>query len=115
MTTVCDMSGTVLPPKTDSLSFLPALKGKTKEQKRHKLLYWEFYERTFRQAVIMEGRKLIRSGMNNAKLELYDLKNDIHEDVNLIKEQPAISQRMLSYMESAHSPHPNCSTPKSNQ
>jgi uncharacterized sulfatase len=114
MATACDMSGTDLPPKTDSLSFLPTLKGKTKEQKRHKFLYWEFYERTFRQAVIMEDWKLIRSGMDNAKLELYDLKNDIHEDVNLIKEQPAVSQRMLSYMESAHSPHPNWSTPRSN-
>ena len=96
MTTVCDMSGTVLPPKTDSLSFLPALKEKTKEQKRHKLPYWEFYERTFRQAVIMEGRKLIRSGMNKAKLELYDLKNDIHEDTNLVAEQPAVAQRILT-------------------
>jgi uncharacterized sulfatase len=115
MATACDMSGTDLPSKTDSLSFLPTLKGKTKEQKRHKFLYWEFYERTFRQAVIMEDWKLIRSGMDNAKLELYDLKNDIHEDVNLIKEQPAVSQRMLSYIESAHSPHPNWPTPRSNQ
>jgi uncharacterized sulfatase len=112
MATACDMSGTDLPPKTDSLSFLPTLKAKTKEQKRHQFLYWEFYERTFRQAVIMEDWKLIRSGMDNAKLELYDLKNDIHEDVNLIKEQPAVAQRMLSYMESAHSPHPNWPTPK---
>jgi uncharacterized sulfatase len=115
MATACDMSGTDLPPKTDSLSFLPTLKAKTKEQKRHQFLYWEFYERTFRQAVIMEDWKLIRSGMDNAKLELYDLKNDIHEDVNLIKEQPAVSQRMLSYIESAHSPHPNWPTPRSNQ
>ena len=96
MATACDMSGTDLPSKTDSLSFLPTLKGKTKKQKRHKFLYWEFYERTFRQAVIMEDWKLIRSGMNNAKLELYDLKNDIHEDTNLVAEQPAVAQRILT-------------------
>ena len=115
MATACEISQNDTPLQTDSLSFLPTLKGKTKEQKRHKFLYWEFYERTFRQAVIMEDWKLIRSGMDNAKLELYDLNNDIHEDTNLVAEQPAISQRMLSYMESAHSPHPNWSTPRRNQ
>jgi uncharacterized sulfatase len=113
MATVCDMSGSNLPPTTDSLSFLPTLKGELEKQKRHQFLYWEFYERTFRQAVIREDWKLIRSGMDNQRLELYDLKNDIHEDVNIIKEQPAVVQRMLSYMESAHVPHPNWQTPKS--
>jgi arylsulfatase A-like enzyme len=112
MATACDMTQSDMPLQTDSLSFLPILKGKAEEQKRHKYLYWEFYERTFRQAVIMEDWKLIRSGMDNQRLELYDLKNDIHEDVNLIKEQPAVAQRMLSYMESAHVPHPNWTTPK---
>ena len=112
MATACDMSQSDMPLQTDSLSFLPILKGKAEEQKRHKYLYWEFYERTFRQAVVMEDWKLIRSGMDNQRLELYDLKNDIHEDVNLIKEQPAVAQRMLSYMESAHVPHPSWPTPK---
>jgi len=112
MATACDMTQSDMPLQTDSLSFLPILKGKAEEQKRHNYLYWEFYERTFRQAVIMEDWKLIRSGMDNQRLELYDLKNDIHEDVNLIKEQPAVAQRMLSYMESAHVPHPNWPTPK---
>ena len=112
MATACDMSQSDMPLQTDSLSFLPTLKGKAEEQKRHKFLYWEFYERTFRQAVVMEDWKLIRSGMDNQRLELYDLKNDIHEDVNLIKKQPAVAQRMLSYMESAHVPHPNWPTPK---
>jgi len=112
MATACDMTQSDMPLQTDSLSFLPILKGKAEEQKRHKYLYWEFYERTFRQAVIMEDWKLIRSGMDNQRLELYDLKNDIPEDVNLIKEQPAVAQRMLSYMESAHVPHPNWPTPK---
>ena len=112
MATACDMSQSDMTPHTDSLSFLPTLKGKAEEQKRHKFLYWEFYERTFRQAVVMEEWKLIRSGMDNQRLELYDLKNDIHEDVNLIKKQPAVAQRMLSYMESAHVPHPNWPTPK---
>ena len=80
MKTACEMAKIKPPKQTDSVSFLPTLEGKTNEQDRHKFLYWEFYERTFRQAVVMEEWKLIRSGMDNSKIELYDLYNDIHEE-----------------------------------
>ena len=59
----------------------------------------------------MKDWKLIRSAMDNERLELYDLNNDIHEDENLVKVHPAIVQRMISYMEEAHEPHPNWPTP----
>ena len=47
---------------------LPTLTGETGKQKRHKYLYWEFYERTFRQAVILENWKhnLILANCNNS-------------------------------------------------
>ena len=112
MATVCEMAGTEIPKKNDSISFIPTLKGDHKNQVLHKYLYWEFYERTFRQAVIMRDWKLIRSGMDNQRLELYDLSKDIHEDENLAKIHPGIVQRMLSYMEEAHAPHPNWPTPR---
>ena len=112
MATACEMAGTQMPKKNDSISFVPTLKNASNNQKLHKYLYWEFYERTFRQAVIMKDWKLIRSGMANERLELYDLSKDIHEDENLFKVHPAIVQRMLSYMEDAHEPHPNWPTPR---
>ena len=113
MKTACEMAQIKPPKQTDSVSFLPTLEGKTNEQDRHKFLYWEFYERTFRQAVVMEEWKLIRSGMDNSKIELYDLYNDIHEENNLCSEHPAVAQRLISYMEKAHQPHPNWQTPRS--
>ena len=85
MATVCEMAGTEIPKKNDSISLIPTLKGDLNGQELHKYLYWEFYERTFRQAVIMADWKLIRSDMDNQRLELYDLSKDIHEDENLAK------------------------------
>ena len=107
LATACEMAATAIPKNTDSISFLPTLKGKTSEQSSHKYLYWEFYERIFRQAVVKNEWKLIRSGMDNSQVELYDLNKDIHEDKNLVKDHPALVQRLISHMEEAHVSHPN--------
>lgn len=113
MSTACEMARVETPKQTDSLSFLPTLQGKTNQQERHEFLYWEFYERTFRQAVIKENWKLIRADMDNDRLELYDLSNDIHEDRNLADNQAKVRDELLGYMEKAHHPHPNWQTPRS--
>ena len=113
MSTACEMAQINPPKQIDSVSFLPTLQDRGKEQARHKFMYWEFYERTFRQAVVMENWKLIRSAMDNSTIELYDLSQDIHEDENLASKQPAIAQRLISYIEEAHHPHPSWQTPRS--
>ena len=112
MATACEISGVAIPKQNDSISFLPTLRNQGKKQESHKYLYWEFYERTFRQAVIMNEWKLIRSAMDNQRIELYDLDTDIHEDKNLASAKPAIVQKMIHYMEEAHKPHPNWPTPR---
>ena len=112
MATACEISGVAIPKQNDSISFLPTLRNPGKKQESHKYLYWEFYERTFRQAVIMDEWKLIRSAMDNQRIELYDLDTDIHEDKNLASAKPAIVQKMIHYMEEAHKPHPNWPTPR---
>ena len=63
----------------------------------------------------MEEWKLIRSGMDDSKIELYDLSKDIHEDKNIASEHPALAQRLISYMEEAHTPHPSWKTPQTAQ
>lgn len=113
MSTACEMAEIKSPKETDSISMLPTLTGETSKQKRHKYLYWEFYERTFRQAVILENWKLIRSDMDNEKLQLYDLSTDIHEDTNLASQKTKVLNEMLVYMEEAHRPHPKWLTPRS--
>ena len=113
MATACELSGAPLPKNLDSVSFLPTLKGETGKQARHDFLYWEFYERTFRQAVVAENWKLIRSGMDDERIELYDLSKDVHEDKNLAKEKPELAKKFLAMMEKAHVPHPKWPTPRS--
>ena len=113
MSTACEMAQIKPPKEIDSISMLPTLTGETSKQKRHKYLYWEFYERTFRQAVILENWKLIRSDMDNEKLQLYDLSTDIHEDTNLASQKTKVLNEMLVYMEEAHRPHPKWLTPRS--
>jgi len=113
MATACELSGAPLPKNLDSVSFLPTLKGETDKQAKHDFLYWEFYERTFRQAVVVENWKLIRSGMDDERIELYDLSKDVHEDKNLAKEKPELAKKFLGMMEKAHLPHPNWPTPRS--
>ena len=113
MATACELSGVPKPKNLDSVSFLPTLTGQTGKQTRHEFLYWEFYERTFRQAVVVDNWKLIRSGMDDERIELYDLSLDIHEDMNLAKEKPALAKEFLRMMEKAHAPHPNWPTPRS--
>ncbi len=111
MATACELSGSPLPKDLDSISFLPTLKGQTDKQAKHEFLYWEFYERTFRQAVIVENWKLIRSNMDNERIELYDLSQDIHEDENLAKVKPKLAKKFVAMMEEAHVSHPNWPTP----
>ena len=115
MATSCEIASSKKPVGMDSISFLPTLSGDLNKQDSHQYIYWEFYERTFRQAVVMKEWKLIRSGMNNSTIELYDLSRDIHEDNNLASEHPALAQRLISYMEEAHIPHPNWKTPRTTQ
>lgn len=115
MGTACEIASTLKPEGLDSVSFLPTLKADPNKQTKHRYLYWEFYERTFRQAVVMEEWKLIRSNMDDSKIELYDLSKDIHEDKNIASEHPALAQRLISYMEEAHTPHPSWKTPKAAQ
>ena len=113
MATACDFSGVPKPKNLDSISFLPTLRGQTGKQARHQFLYWEFYERTFRQAVVVENWKLIRSGMDDQKIELYDLSKDIHEDKNLATEKPELAKKFIAMMEKAHVQHPSWQTPRS--
>ena len=114
MATAADLAGVKPPADIDSISFVPTLKGGAEKQKKHKYLYWEFYERGGRQAVRFGKWKAIREPMFDGPIELYDLSIDLGEESNLADQHPEIIKRAASYMNDAHTPHPNWTVRKKN-
>jgi arylsulfatase len=85
-------------PKTDGLSFLPTLLGKS-GQRVHSHLYWEYRNQT---AVRMQQWKTYRGG--NGDWELYDLSNDVEEKSNIASNHPDVLKQLIAYAEEAHEP-----------
>jgi arylsulfatase A-like enzyme len=108
MATAADLAGAKLPPGRDSISFVPTLRGPTKEQQQHEFLYWEFHERGFSQAALYQGRwKGIRERTPDAPLALHDLQNDIAEQTDVAARNPEIVARINAFLKSARSDSPD--------
>ena len=97
MPTLAELTNTTC-PKTDGISFLPTLLGKT-DQESHQYLYWEY---GLQRAVRMKQWKAYLSGQGD--WELYDLSQDIEEKHNVASEHPGILQQLVGYAEDAHEP-----------
>jgi len=97
--TATDVAGLPTPNSIDGISYLPTLLGKTKDQKIHKYLYWEFFERGGKQAVRKGKWKAVRPNISQASpTELYDLSKDQSEKNNVAKQYPKIVQQMEKIM-----------------
>jgi arylsulfatase A-like enzyme len=103
MATLCELAGATTPPAAlDSLSLVPTLVGRG-TQAAHEYLYWEFYEGSFSQAVLLEGRwKGIRLKSPTAPIQLFDLTTDTGETADLAAQQPDLMRRMAAIMRDAH-------------
>jgi arylsulfatase A-like enzyme len=102
MATFAELGGGAAPRELDSLSFVPELLGRGKQAK-HDYLYWEFYEKGYSQAVLLDGHwKGIRLLKPSAPIELYDLATDLGEQANLAEKNPALVTRMAEIMRTAH-------------
>lgn len=106
MATAAEIAGVQLPENTDSISFLPAILGKTESQKEHEYLYWEFYERGSAQAVRTGHWKAVRKPLFTGQIELYDLSTDVGETHNVADQHPQIVKKIRTIMEEAHTPSP---------
>ena len=106
MPTLADLVDVKLGTYTDGISYLPTLLGK-EGQKEHRFLYWEFHEERGRQAVRVGDWKLIRQPINGqTRVELYDLREDIHEDRNLASVYPAKVAELVTIMDHARTESP---------
>jgi arylsulfatase A-like enzyme len=111
MATAAELAGAEVPPQLDSISFVPTLLGNA-EQPRHRFLYWEFHERSFQQAALMEGRwKGIRRE-TSGHLQLFDLQHDLGEQHDVAAEQPKRVEALQQYLDQARSPNPHWPAPQ---
>jgi len=100
--TACDIAGIEKPSNIDGISYLPALKGQP--QPSHEYLYWEFHERGGRIAVRKGSWKAVQYNVStdpDAKIELYNLSNDIGEENDVAAENPEVVAEMAAIMKNA--------------
>ena len=110
--TAAELAGVPVPAGRDGLSFVPDLLGKT-GQAEHTHLYWEFYERGFSQAVLMDGRwKAIRMRRLDAPVEVYDVVEDIGESRDLAAQRADLVARAEGLFRSERIDSPNWVIPQ---
>ncbi|MFM9167847.1 MAG: arylsulfatase [Verrucomicrobiota bacterium] len=99
--TAAEAAGLPAPAGLDSISFVPTLLGKD-GQKKHEFLYWEFHERGFQQAALLDGRwKGIRTGGPDRTIRLHDLSVDVAEQKDLAAEHPEVARRIGDHLKTA--------------
>jgi arylsulfatase A-like enzyme len=98
MSTAAELGGGIA-PRNDGISMVPILTGKA-DQLDDRYLYWEFFEKGFQQAARWKHWKVIRPAQD-AKLELYDLHEDIGETTNVAEKHPAIVKQFEDYLKTA--------------
>lgn len=110
--TAAELAGVPVPAGRDGVSFGPDLLGKP-GQGVHPHLYWEFYERGFSQAVLMDGRwKAIRMRRPDAPVEVYDVGEDIGEVRDLAAHRADLVARAEGLFRSEHVDSPHWVLPK---
>ncbi|MEM8954812.1 MAG: arylsulfatase [Verrucomicrobiota bacterium] len=115
LATACDITSTPLPEDTQSISFLPILKGDPDSQQQHDYLYWESYERGGKQAVRFGKWKAVRQPMIKGSIELYDLAADLGEGDDLAAQYPEIVSKAAAFMKEAHVTSPDWPVPEGNR
>ncbi len=102
--TAADIASVESPDNIDGLSILPTLLGE-EQNLDNRFLYWEFYERGFKQAVRWQNFKAVRYGLNGP-LELYDLNSDIGETNDIAEYNEEVIKTIEQYLESCRTNSP---------
>lgn len=108
MATACEMAGVPLQAGTDSISYLPLLKGDFDKQKQHDYLYFELHwptKRAIRQGdwvAVQENTSTVNPNVN--PIELFNLKDDLGQDNNLAESHPEKIKHFKNLLERLHTP-----------
>ena len=113
MPTFCDLAGVknfrkrytnrALPGDGfDGISIAPTLLGNADKQQLHDHLYWEFHE-TDQIGVRRGDWKLV---VVKGKPRLYNLANDLHEDIDVSDKHPEIVQQLVDVIKKEHTDNP---------
>ena len=92
MATACDIAGLKLHDGTNSVSYLPLLKGTLDRQKAHDFLYFELHWPTKRSArkgqwvAVQKHTSSVDPSVN--EIELYNLENDLSQKFNVAEQFP---------------------------
>jgi arylsulfatase A len=103
--TAAEIAGVAPPPGLDGTSFLPALLGR--KQEPHEFLYWEMPAGQGRSFAVRLGDWKAVKPKPAAKVELYDLKDDLAETRNLADQQPALVKKLQTIADKAHTAERN--------
>jgi uncharacterized sulfatase len=104
--TATEIAGAACPAGLDSVSFVPAMIGRSDQQANHPYLYWEFYEGGSKQAVRLGNWKGVIHPIGSQTMELYDLRTDLGEKRDVSGSNPEVVKQILSIARSAHVPSP---------
>jgi arylsulfatase A-like enzyme len=103
MATASELAEVKPPAGLDSISFLPAILGNSKQQK-HEFLYWEFYEGRSAQAVRMGDWKGVVQPFGSDNVELFNLKTDLGEQTNIAADHPEVIAKIRAAIKKSHVP-----------
>jgi arylsulfatase len=98
--TILELSGIAVPDALDGIPFAAELTGRSGEQRRHELLYWELG----RQQAVRAGpwklvRRTNREGSTTAML--FNLDEDVGEQKDLADTRPEMLERMVELARNA--------------
>ena len=85
---LADIGGAQSPVNIDGISIWPTLRG-VQQDLTERLMYWEFHERGFQQAVRLGKWKAIKLS-TDSDWELYDVQTDVSEQFDIADDHPDI-------------------------
>tara|TARA_B100001093_G_scaffold168234_1_gene160901 strand:+ start:330 stop:1718 length:1389 start_codon:yes stop_codon:yes gene_type:complete len=108
MATACDMADLDLHEGTNSISYLPLIKGDLDSQKAHDYLYFELHWPSRRAArkdqwVAVQQNTTSKDPSIN-KIELFDLENDLSQSKNLADQYPGKIAEFKEIFSASHVP-----------